>query len=418
MKGFHLLFLGNPNAPAEMLEYLPRVEGLRISSFQSRTDKAISLSREPVRTICTDFNDLRETLALVRAVHAIDPFDGVMAIYEFFTPLAGMIRDELGLCGVSAHSVRASLDKLVTRDILAKAGLSRVPYARIRSEQDLVQFMRAVGGPVVLKPINGGASRCIFFIHEEDEIPRIWDKAQADLDDQAWLTVSREGKLVGYTAEGFIEGAEYSVESITHDRETHIIAVVEKKLKGAIEAGHVVPPVSLSADRIEAMGAYVKDVLRAIEVDSGICHTEVKWSPSGPEVVEINLRMAGDSISRIVELAHGTDIVLAYLQLAVHGRAPARTRSDAAAIRFFMPEHCRVEGVDGIDAARRIAGIDTVVVDTAPGKVVGEIKSSRDRLGYVIARGATHDDVRCALDQAFSTVELRVSSCSSGDQVH
>jgi biotin carboxylase len=409
MKEFHLLFLGNPNLPGDIFSYLPQVPGLRITSFQSRTDKAISISRAPVRTICTEFNDLRETIALVRAVHAIDPFDGVMAIYELFTPLAAMIRDELGLCGVSQHSVRAARDKLVTRDVLTNAGLCRVPYAKIESAEALDRFAREVGGPVVLKPINGVASRCVFFVDRPEDIPRIWAKAQADLDDPDWLTVSREGKLVGYMAEGLIDGAEYSVEAITHDRETHVIAVVEKQLQGAIEAGHCVPARSLAPEQIAAIEAYVKRVLRAIEVDSGISHTELKWSWAGPEVVEINLRLAGDSIPKVVALAYGNDIVRDYLRLVIHGEVPSRTQSEAAGIRFFLPDHCRIDAVEQVEAAKTIPGVRSVMIDAEPGKVIHEIRNSRDRAGYVIAQATTFHEVERSLDQAFATVKFITS---------
>ncbi|XXT17141.1 ATP-grasp domain-containing protein [Sorangium sp. So ce429] len=409
MSGFHLLFLGNPNNPSDIFGYLPQVDGLRISSFQSRTDKAISISRAPVRTICTDFNDLRETLQLVRAVHALDPFDGVMAIYELFTPLAAMIRDELGLCGVSRRSVQAARDKLLTREILTKAGLSRVPYAKVDSADELERFVREVDGRVVLKPINGVASRCIFFINDPSEVPQIWAQAQADLDDPEWLTVSREGKLVGYMAERFIGGAEYSVEAITHDRQTHVMAVVEKGLRGAIEAGHCVPPRSLAPEQVAAMADYIKGVLSAIEVDSGISHTELKWSSDGPEVVEINLRVAGDSIPKVVELAYGSDIILDYMQLMVHGKAPERRKNGSAGIRFFMPDDCQIDAIEHVEDAKAIPGVQSVMIGVAPGKVIHQIKSSRDRAGYVIAQAATHDEVQRSLDQAFATVKFVVS---------
>lgn len=408
MKEFHLLFLGDPNLPSDIFRTLPLVSGLRITSFQSRTDKALSLGRAPVRTICTEFKDLHETTHLVRAVHAIDPFDGVMAIYELFTPLAAAIRDELGICGVSRHSVRAARDKLVTREILTKAGLTRIPYAKIDSGQDLERFLHAMEGPVVLKPINGVASRCIFFVEQATEIPRIWAKAQADLDDPDWLTVSREGQLTGYMAERLIEGQEYSVEAITHECRTHVIAVVEKSVQGAIEAGHTVPA-QMPAERAEAMGEYVRKVLTAIGVDSGISHTELKWSSHGPELIEINLRLAGDSIPRVVHLAYGTDLVVDYLRLVVEGRAPVRTRNEAAAIRFFLPHHCRIGAIEGVEAAKALPGVQAVVMDAKPGKVIEEIRNSRDRAGYVIAHGQTPAEVRRALDQAFATVQLAVS---------
>jgi biotin carboxylase len=406
MNRFHLLFLGDPNLPSDIFAHLPDVPGLRITSFQSRTDKAISISRAPERTVCIDFNDVAETMHMVRAVHAIDPFDGVMAIYELFTPLAGKIRDELGLCGVSARSVLAARDKLVTRDVLTKAGLSHVPYAKIDSAAELEAFVRETGGSVVLKPINGVASRCIFFVHSVEEVPAIWAKAVADLDDPDWLTVSREGKLVGYMAERLIDGAEFSVEAITHNRESHVIAVVEKGLKGAIESGHVVPPRALSRAQSDAMGGYVKRVLSAIEVDSGISHTELKWSSAGPEVVEINLRLAGDSIPKVVQLAFGNNIVRDYLRLVVLGQTPVRAQEEAAAIRFFLPQNCRIDAIENVEAAREIPGVRWVVMDHAPGKVIGEIRNSRDRAGYVIAHGKTHSFVEEAMNTAFRTVKF------------
>jgi len=100
-------------------------------------------------------------------------------------------------------------------------------------------------------------------------------------------------------------------------------------------------------------------------VTLGATHTEVKLTPDGVAVIEVNPRLAGGTIPVLVEHAIGIDLLEQQVR-AVAGLpvSLAPTRDRHAGIRFRLAD--------------------------AP-------KSGYDRLGHVIAHADTADDVLAAL---------------------
>ena len=78
--------------------------------------------------------------------------------------------------------------------------------------------------------------------------------------------------------------------------------------------------------------------LRALGLGWGPAHVELRLTQDGPRIVEVNPRLAGGMIPRMVEEALGIDLiehVVADRRRAGRGRSrPARSR--AASIRFLL----------------------------------------------------------------------------------
>lgn len=119
----------------------------------------------------------------------------------------------------------------------------------------------------------------------------------------------------------------------------------------------------------------------------------------GPVIIESHNRMGGDRIYELVRLSHGTDLErLSFtLPLDADTLPPTPTPTRAAAVWFVRAEPGRVLSVDGESEAKAAEGVCEVVVTTGPGSEVNPVRSSADRIGYVIAVGADADE---ALDRA------------------
>ena len=150
-------------------------------------------------------------------------------------------------------------------------------------------------------------------------------------------------------AEEFIEGPEYSCESVSCKGRHTVVAVTKKFTTNAphfIETGHLEPS-DLNEAQLRNVTRTVCAALDALGITTGISHSEFRMSPADePRIIEVGARMGGDCIgSDLVRLSTGMDFVRMAIDTAL-GRAPDLRpvcRPQAAAIRFiFGPEDLQI----------------------------------------------------------------------------
>lgn len=105
--------------------------------------------------------------------------------------------------------------------------------------------------------------------------------------------------------EEFLEGKEYSIESITYNGETSIVQYTEKLITpfpNTVEMGHL-QPAELSDEEKTEIDTIVKKAIKALGIDNSASHTEIKLTPYGPKIIEIGARLGGDFIASYLTYA-------------------------------------------------------------------------------------------------------------------
>lgn len=170
--------------------------------------------------------------------------------------------------------------------------------------------------PVIVKPTDRSGSRAITKVYTQEDLERaITQAAEQSFENRAIV-------------EEYIEGAEYSVETISYKGEHTCLAVTKKFTTGSphyIETGHLQPaPVS------EEMYGKIQDTvfraLDALEIRNGAGHSELRIDKAGNiRIIEIGSRMGGDCIgSDLVPLSTGQDFVAMAVDTAA-GKPPVFT---------------------------------------------------------------------------------------------
>ena len=106
--------------------------------------------------------------------------------------------------------------------------------------------------------------------------------------------------------------------------------------------------------------------------------------------------MGGDCIAtHLVPLSTGIDMVKASILIAL-GETPDVSPKfcKGSAIRYFNGCSGVIQSVSGVEDAKKIAGVREIILTKGQGDAVGEITSSTDRIGAVIAQG---EDVKIAI---------------------
>lgn len=361
----------------------------------ARYDK--SLIPGAKRTLLTEYDD-PALIPLLTAIHRETPFDAVLSLTEKGLLPAARIAEKLGIPGLSSEVVGRTRDKFAMRSWLRDTGFSTVGCAVVRDAADIGKFAAEHGYPVIVKPRRGQGSAHVTSFRADTDIvmpPAIGDD---------------------YVAEPFLHGPEFSVEAFSRAGEHHVIAITAKLTHGDdsanpfVEVGHVVPaPIEPAA--AAAISAYVSAFLEVMGIADGCSHTELRLTPSGPEIIETHTRVGGDSIPTLVRQVTGYDL----LDLAA-GWPLDRVRSDqaaaevagAAAIRFFTPPPGLVSGISGVERARGLPGVLKLHLPLKTGDRIQAIEDSGTRVGHVVAVAPTAARAAALCRQVIAEVRIEV----------
>jgi biotin carboxylase len=306
---------------------------------------------------------------------------------EYGVPGAAAVAEHFGLRGATSAAAAALTDKLLMREA-AHAGGVRVPeWREVRGPADVAAF--ADGRPVVLKPANRQGSLGVQLLPPGSDLLTAWAVTEHARD--TVMLPDRE-LTWRYIAERLVRGHEYSAEALVADGKIVFLNVTDKLTAGGrypVELGHVVPA-PISGAEHEEFAASMRRLAGALGFANGILHAEWMAAAEGLVFIECAGRIPGDSLVDLIDLAYESSLVKAMVAV-LSGEEPelARTAPRASAIRFVTAGPGVVTEISGVEAAAGLDGVVLAEVSACVGDQVAELRSSWDRIGEVIAVGAT-----------------------------
>ena len=339
-----------------------------------------------------------DTPAIIEAAKR-NRVDGVMTIASDM-PMRSVaaVADELGLVGISKETAIKATDKGEMRMALRKSGVPIPAFYRVRSKEEYrsaVNKIKEAGYKCIVKPADNSGSRGIDLLSdfEQETIDNAYEYSKQS---------SRSGDLM---VEEYMEGDEVSVESLSIDGICHVIQITDKLTTGApyfVEMGHSQPSV-LSEDTKEKIRQITIAANKAIGIENGPAHTEIKITKDGPKIIELGARLGGDNITtHLTPLSTGVDMVECCINIAMGMAVNLNTRMNrGSAIRYFPLEKGKIKNIEGVEQAQKIPGVVQVSIVHGVGESVNGIKNSGDRVGFVITEG---DDAKAAVDAAMQGV--------------
>jgi len=342
--------------------------------------------------------DTRDARACLQAAESAKVDAVISVCTDFAVKSVAFVAESLGLPGLSAEAAALATDKWLMRGALAKAGVGSPEFGRAASVEQARELAARVGLPCVVKPVDSVGSRGVTKV---DTVPAL-DSAFASA-----VAASASGSAI---VESFVEGPEMSVEAVTSRGKTWIAAVTDKVTTGPphfVEVGHTQPSAfSWYASVRETVDACVG----ALGIDFSATHTELRMTQRGPVVMEVGGRLGGDRItSDLVPLSCGVDLMETVIRIAL-GEDPAVTPKweRGSAIRYLQVSPGVIASIEGVEAAGSVRGVVDVHLDMSPGDRVPELRSSSDRVGHVVAEGASAREAAEAAEKALSRIRVEV----------
>jgi biotin carboxylase len=268
-------------------------------------------------------------------------------------------------------------NKLVQRQALHAAGLPSPGFWAVPVGSDAAarsEVCRAVRYPAIVKPQVGDGSRGVYRVADADALSRTLEQERGD---RAVDLIVEELLCDSWPREQHPYADFVSVESIVACGQLSHLAVTGRTalVEPFRETGDFIPsnlPVDVTDEIMDVAGRAV----RAMGADTGVFHTEVKMTPQGPYVIEVNGRVGG-SIPEILALA--TDGAFSFLDIACRVALGHEMTFDApvpchrVGYSIFEPPPLgatHVTRLDHLDEVGRIPGVEALLVNRQVGDTV------------------------------------------------
>ncbi|GIJ35943.1 ATP-grasp domain-containing protein [Micromonospora sediminimaris] len=378
-----------------------RHRGLRPVMLARDPSRYPYLAQDGIDSLVLDTGDA-ETVA--RACQQLGPVAGVTSSSEYFVPVAARAALRVGLAGPDPVAVEQARDKGLQREALLAAGVSVPDFRVIRTPAEATSVAVELGCPLVVKPVRGSGSVGVRLCRTSREVVEHATRLLATRVNERGLPVEPRVLI-----ERFVSGPEFSAEFFDGE----LVGLTAKQLGPPphfVETGHDFPA-ELEPTAAAALTECARSALQALGLTWGATHTELRLSPDGPMIIEVNPRLAGGLIPELVRAALGIDLVDCVIARASGDLPKLRPLRNAhAAIRFLIaPGDGEIAEVDGVEPAERTAAVRAVNIGVAVGDRVTVTGAFTDRIGSVIAAADTGPEAARQAETALGRLTVRLA---------
>jgi biotin carboxylase len=340
--------------------------------------------------------------------------DGIIAFEDSHLMGASQIGTRLALQVNSCDSVTKLTNKYAQRAALSAAGLPVPRFWPVPADLDAAsrdELLLDISFPVIVKPQEGAGSQDVLAAADQTTMRSILD---------ANARCARPTKLIveELLADGWSRlehpYADFiSVESIMSCGQlSHLAVTGRSRLQEPfIETGNFIPT-NLADDVVDDVVQVAGRAIQALEATTGVFHTEIKITPNGPRVIEVNGRIGG-TIPELLALATNQDVSLLDLacrvalgeRIAVEGLLSCE--QVGYSLRVPPPiDAVRLVQLDGVDAISHIPGVTAFEIMRGVGDPVDWRKGWDGCIYYALGAADSHEGMWQAREQVMRTVKV------------
>ncbi|MFI6550801.1 acetyl-CoA carboxylase biotin carboxylase subunit family protein [Streptomyces prunicolor] len=248
-----------------------------------------------------EIDDLSDFEALCGAVQKITdhvgPVDRIVAVSEATLAIAAEVRAALGIPGPRPEDVALYRNKLRMKEAVAEAGIRAPRFASCDSIESAVDFARAIGFPLILKPVSGAGSRGVHRVEDEAALTTLLE--QIDTGD--------------YELEEYIEGPIYHVDGFVGEDSQIPFMAVSRYVNDCLafeEAGQPLGSVIVQASPLRSrVEEFARKCVAALNMASMPFHLELFVTADEDLVfLEIAGRIGGAEVPYLTEKVFGINL--------------------------------------------------------------------------------------------------------------
>lgn len=307
----------------------------------------------------------------------------------------GLVVDEMGLVGPSYQAAVASSDKLVMKLLFQKNNINSAEFIKVRDQRESYDAFDTLNKPVIFKVLDSSGSRGTIKVVDKAEVPAVLEKLKQ-------VTKKEE-----FIVEEFIEGVEFGAQAFVLNGKVLFVLPHGDMLhtgRTVVPIGHYVPFDMLLPDLNDQMERAVK----ALQMDNCAINADLILKDGKIYFLEIAARAGATCLPELVSTYYGID----YYELIVRAALGGRVNS-----RFEGGQACGAEILTASKSGvieqlelniRPSSGLIGYSFDYAKGDKVNKFEVGPDRIGQIIAKGDSVEEVFKTLESIKSQINILI----------
>ncbi|MBS4215103.1 MULTISPECIES: ATP-grasp domain-containing protein [Neobacillus] len=343
----------------------------------------------------SDYDKLKKNL--VKLQKQGKQIKGILSFVDSFVHVAAALSEEFCHNVVSADPILKMENKVLTRELLK--GLPMSPhYAIYTADESLEKFIQKQKRylPLIVKAPLSAGSKDVLLAKSENQLKLAIQK----------LLKKSEQILL----EEYLTGPQYLIEVLVHNGKVHIVAIIEQQitfLQRFIVTGYCLLP-DINQRLYYSILETVSSIVKAFQMKNGACHLEMRFVNGAWKLIEINPRISGGAMNRIIEVGFGINLVEETIQLML-GNEPSLTKKRS---KYVYAHYLTVDSrgklikVTGKNRISQYPGVEEVHIKPQQGQIVRPPLSMGDRCGYILASSDVKEEAKRIARNAASEIRF------------
>jgi biotin carboxylase len=391
-------------------DFLDAARRMKIEVVAASEKPNVMASRHPESLLTLNFRDIDGSTRRVEEFNQNYPLDAVIPVDDDTAVLAAAFASALSLPHNSVDSALAARNKHLLSELLHRHGLP-APKSRLYwTDQDPEAAAAATDYPCVLKPLFLSASRGVIRADDPASFVSAWKRILLILADPE-VAVRGAEAANQIMIQDFVPGIEFALEGLLSRGQFRVLALFDKPdpLDGPFfeETLYITP--SRHPDSVQnAIAACVAPATRAIGLQEGPIHAELRVNEKGPWIIELAARSIGGLCSRTLRFGTGLSLEEIILRHALGMEIDHMQRESRAAGVMMIPIPAAgvLREVRGLDAASVVPGVEELTISAHLGKTLIPLPEGSSYLGFIFSRGEDSYFVEKSLRQAHRKLEF------------
>ncbi len=396
------------SAGIKLIDASLNLENNVIVLTSNTNDRVIPVKYKKIcKIVEVDTNDEMALRNKLNTLNVENKINAILPGFEYYVPTSARLSHYFGLKGLPVSTVDAMRFKHKMREHLVNSGIRMPQFHVIQSLDDVRKLRNKILFPCVVKPSHLAGSLYIRKIYSFDEL-------------QKYLCILLQDQYqdMGYSMQGdilieeYISGRELSVEGYVNNGRINYVSITDKYLGAEpyfVEIGHIVKA-NISAEVENDLLDYTSSVIKALGINVGAFHAEIRLANGEPVLIEIAARLVGDCISELIELSTGISLsekmVETYLGQSVENKTLSEFKRYSG-VRFIYGRAGNIfTGLMGQDEIHEMTGFYQLRSLLQEGDVIQPFIDYRGRIAEIIFYGESHAEVESRLNSASQKLNI------------
>jgi biotin carboxylase len=318
-----------------------------------------------------------------------------------YVQTASMLADEYCINYLSTEALGIMENKEKTRTFFANEAFT--PRFKLISKDIQIPFIltyQKLKFPAVVKCASSTGSKDVLFANNMKELKKNVVKLRT------------KNPLETIIIEEYVNGEQYLVEVLVTNWKVQIGAIIKQEItkgKRFIVTGYgvlaEVPPYIE-----ESLQNVIETIVSKLDFKNGAFHLELRLTEDGWKLIEINPRISGGAMNKMIEAAFGYSLVEETLKMLA-GEIPSLEKSTNYYVftqYVILDQKGILEKVTGKRRAMATPGVVEVYVKPKSGTYVTPPLSMGHRYAYVIAKGETFEEAQRIAKQAANELTFHI----------